>query len=123
MRTTDRLRPAQDPAWAGGAPELAQAGRARGPAWRALLETQWRARLQAVTELSLAYHEAASVTAAAPAGQPSQRPYRPLASRPSASSVSASARRAATTRRSSLSTFRSAGCPAGAAAVTEAASW
>jgi RNA polymerase-binding transcription factor DksA len=73
MRTTDRLRPAQDPAWAGGAPELAQAGRARGPAWRALLEAQWRARLQAVTELSLAYHEAASVTASAPAGQPADR--------------------------------------------------
>ena len=68
-----RPGPAQDPAWAGGAPELAQAGRARGPAWRALLEAQWRARLQAVTELSLAYHEAASVTATAPAGQPAGR--------------------------------------------------
>ncbi len=35
------------------------------PRWRALLEARWRARLQEVTELSLAYHAAA---AAAPAG-------------------------------------------------------
>ena len=28
----------------------------RGPCWRALLEARWRARLQEVTELSLAYH-------------------------------------------------------------------
>jgi RNA polymerase-binding transcription factor len=31
----------------------------RGPHWRALLEAQWRARLEEVTELSLAYHGAA----------------------------------------------------------------
>ena len=31
-----------------------------GPYWRALLEDRWRARLQQVTELSLAYHEAAA---------------------------------------------------------------
>ncbi|HUL24891.1 MAG TPA: TraR/DksA C4-type zinc finger protein [Streptosporangiaceae bacterium] len=31
-----------------------------GPRWRALLETRWRARLQEVTELALAYHEAAA---------------------------------------------------------------
>ena len=37
------------------------------PRWRALLEARWRARLQEVTELSLAYHAAA---AAAPAGPP-----------------------------------------------------
>jgi DnaK suppressor protein len=30
----------------------------RGPYWRALLEARWRARLQEVTELSLAYHSA-----------------------------------------------------------------
>lgn len=36
------------------------AGPARGPVWRALLEAQWRARLQEVIELSLAYHEAAA---------------------------------------------------------------
>jgi DnaK suppressor protein len=41
----------------------AAAAPARGPAWRALLEAQWRARLQEVTELSLAYHEAAAATA------------------------------------------------------------
>lgn len=28
------------------------------PAWRALLESHWRARLERVTELSLAYHDA-----------------------------------------------------------------
>jgi DnaK suppressor protein len=79
-----RPGPAQDPAWAGGAPEPAQAGRAGGPAWRALLEAQWRARLQAVTELSLAYHEAASVTATAPAGQPADRKARRLLRRATA---------------------------------------
>jgi RNA polymerase-binding transcription factor DksA len=30
------------------------------PQWRALLEARWRARLQEVTELALAYHEAAA---------------------------------------------------------------
>jgi RNA polymerase-binding transcription factor DksA len=50
---------------------------ARGPVWRALLEVQWRARLQEVTELSLAYHEAAAVTAA-PAGPPGERKLRTL---------------------------------------------
>jgi DnaK suppressor protein len=33
---------------------------AGGPRWRALLEMRWRARLLEVTELSLAYHEAAA---------------------------------------------------------------
>lgn len=33
------------------------------PYWRALLESRWRARLREVTELSLAYHTAASETA------------------------------------------------------------
>src|SRR5262249_32054269 len=45
---------------------------ARGRVWRALLEAQWRARLQEVTELSLAYHEAAAVTAG-PASPQSER--------------------------------------------------
>lgn len=31
-----------------------------GPRWRALLEARWQARLQEVTELSLAYHGAAA---------------------------------------------------------------
>jgi DnaK suppressor protein len=88
--------PAKDPAWAGPAPEPAQAGRAaepaqaaraaesarggraQGPVWRALLEAQWRDRLQEVTELSLAYHEAASAAAAAPAGGPGERKVRKL---------------------------------------------
>ena len=30
-----------------------------GPRWRALLEARWRARLEELTELSLAYHAAA----------------------------------------------------------------
>ena len=51
---------------------------ARGPVWRALLEAQWRARLQDVTELSLAYHEAAAVAPAAPAGPPGGRKLRRL---------------------------------------------
>jgi RNA polymerase-binding transcription factor DksA len=47
---------------------------ARGPIWRALLEAQWRARLQEVTELSLAYHDAA----AAPTEPPGARKLRQL---------------------------------------------
>lgn len=31
-----------------------------GPHWRALLEDRWRARLQEVTKLSLAFHQAAA---------------------------------------------------------------
>jgi RNA polymerase-binding transcription factor DksA len=34
------------------------------PHWRALLEARWQARLQQLTELSLAYHDAAAVTGA-----------------------------------------------------------
>jgi hypothetical protein len=36
---------------------------AGGPRWRALLEMRWRARVQEVTELALAYHEAAAAAA------------------------------------------------------------
>ena len=47
-----------------------------------LLEAQWRDQLQEVTELSLAYHEAASAAAAAsaeaPAGRPGERKVRKL---------------------------------------------
>jgi DnaK suppressor protein len=35
-------------------------GSTSGPRWRAILEARWRARLQDVTELSLAYHTATS---------------------------------------------------------------
>jgi RNA polymerase-binding transcription factor len=60
-----------------------QAGRARGPVWRALLEARWRDRVQEVTELSLAYHEAASAVAVvadggAPASGPAERKVRKL---------------------------------------------
>jgi RNA polymerase-binding transcription factor DksA len=41
-------------------PVGSRAGPAGGPRWRALLEARWRARLQQVTELALAYHDAAS---------------------------------------------------------------
>lgn len=75
-----RYGPAEDPAWAGLAPEPVQAGRARGPVWRALLEARWRDRVQEVTELSLAYHEAASAAASAagpaPASGPAERKVR-----------------------------------------------
>jgi RNA polymerase-binding transcription factor DksA len=64
----ERPGPAKDPAWAGLAPEPAQAGHAQGPVWRALREARWRDQVQEVTELSLAYHEAASAAAAAAAG-------------------------------------------------------
>ena len=43
------------------------------PGWRALLESHWRARLERVTELSLAYHDAEE----AAAGE-GGRPGRPL---------------------------------------------
>jgi len=50
------------PVPAGGRP-VPPAGRpmpAGAPWWRALLEARWRARLQEVTELALAYHDAAA---------------------------------------------------------------
>jgi len=50
-----------------GGPEAGRPGPAAGARWRALLETRWQARLREVTELALAYHEAA---AAAPGPGP-----------------------------------------------------
>ena len=41
-------------------PAEGAAGSAGGPRWRALLEARWRTRLQEVTELALAYHDAAA---------------------------------------------------------------
>jgi DnaK suppressor protein len=41
-------------------PGTGRPGPARGARWRALLETRWQARLREVTELALAYHEAAA---------------------------------------------------------------
>ena len=63
---------------AAGGRAAASAGPACGPAWRALVEAQWRARLQEVTELSLAYHDAVTATASAPAGRHGERKLRQL---------------------------------------------
>src|SRR6266576_2788200 len=57
MQTETNRGPLTGPEGDGPAP-------AGGPRWRALLETRWRARLQEVTELALAYHEAAAAAAA-----------------------------------------------------------
>ena len=43
------------------------------PHWRALLEARWRARLQEVTELSLAYHHAAAAAPDRLGGEPRAR--------------------------------------------------
>jgi DnaK suppressor protein len=43
-------------------------GPAAGARWRALLETRWQARLREVTELALAYHEAAADPGPGPGG-------------------------------------------------------
>jgi RNA polymerase-binding transcription factor DksA len=48
------------PAGGSAGPAGGAAGPAGGPRWRALLEARWRARLQKVTELALAYHDAAA---------------------------------------------------------------
>jgi RNA polymerase-binding transcription factor DksA len=49
------------------------------PRWRALLESHWRARLERVTELSLAFYDAEEASAHPAAGQPATaRQARPL---------------------------------------------
>jgi RNA polymerase-binding transcription factor len=53
------------------------------PGWRALLESHWRARLERVTELSLAYHDAEEAGAGyagrrAEGGRPGTGQTRPL---------------------------------------------
>ena len=84
MTVTDRLRlRGADVATGSASAQAARSiqgasGHARRPVWRALLEAQWRARLQEVTELSLAYHEAAAVTASAPPGPPGEGKLRQL---------------------------------------------
>jgi hypothetical protein len=40
----------------------------RAPRWRSLLEARWHARLQEVTELSVAYHDAAAAPALSTGG-------------------------------------------------------
>lgn len=52
-----------------------------GPQWRALLEARWQARLEALTELSLAYHAAAEATGDGAADEPGQREAQALLSR------------------------------------------
>src|SRR5262249_41036961 len=71
----DRARPAGDKARPAG-----------GPRWRALLEARWRARLQEVTEMALAYHEtAAAAGRGASAGDHAQMRLRALLRRTVAS--------------------------------------
>jgi RNA polymerase-binding transcription factor DksA len=53
----------------------------RGPHWRSLLEARWQARLQEVTELSVAYHDAAAAPALSAGGDealPARRRLRRL---------------------------------------------
>ncbi|HJY73851.1 MAG TPA: hypothetical protein VJ347_18930, partial [Streptosporangiaceae bacterium] len=44
-----------------------------GPRWRALLEARWQARLEELTELSLAFHAAAEAIVHARVDEPAQR--------------------------------------------------
>jgi len=54
----------------------ARSAAGRAPHWRSLLEARWRARLQEVTELSLAYHGAAAAAPEKP-GTPGPGPANP----------------------------------------------
>jgi DnaK suppressor protein len=56
--TPETESPAAATAAAEVRPELAHLAPETLPGWRALLESHWRARLERVTELSLAYHDA-----------------------------------------------------------------
>lgn len=56
-----------------GVPEAAHLEPGELPRWRALLESHWRARLERVTELSLAYHDAEEARAPGARG-PEGRP-------------------------------------------------
>jgi RNA polymerase-binding transcription factor DksA len=53
-------------------PRALPSGR-KHPHWRALLESHWRVRLQEVTELSLAYHQAAAAAPDRLGGEPRAR--------------------------------------------------
>ena len=44
-----------------------------GPQWRALLEARWQARLEELTELSLAYHAVAETVLDSAVDEPSQQ--------------------------------------------------
>jgi len=60
MQTETSDNPLAGPVRSSAGPAEGMARRAGGPRWRALLEARWRARLQEVTELALAYHDAAA---------------------------------------------------------------
>src|SRR5580693_948932 len=63
------------PAGAAARPEAAHLAPETMPGWRALLESHWRARLERVTELSLAYHDAEEAAAwPDPSGLPAASP-------------------------------------------------
>ena len=51
-----------------------------GPQWRALLEARWQARLEELTELSLAYHAAADAVGGGAVDEPGQRETQALLS-------------------------------------------
>jgi DnaK suppressor protein len=54
-------------------PEAGGPGPSAGARWRAQLETRWQARLGELTELALAYHEAAAAAQGHGAGRAAQR--------------------------------------------------
>jgi RNA polymerase-binding transcription factor DksA len=61
------MMPAEERSMAAATPVL------DGPQWRALLEARWRARLEELTELSLAYHAAAEATGDGAVDEPGRR--------------------------------------------------
>ncbi len=65
-RVAEKIPTSRTPYSAGTTTPALPAG--RGPRWRSLLEARWRARLQEVTELSVAYHDAAAAPALSASG-------------------------------------------------------
>jgi RNA polymerase-binding transcription factor DksA len=61
MQTETSDNPLAGPARSRAGPVGGRPRPAGGPRWRALLEARWRTRLQEVTELALAYHDAAAI--------------------------------------------------------------
>jgi DnaK suppressor protein len=66
MQTTASHRPR-------AGPDTGRPGPVAGARWRTLLETRWQARLREVTELALAYHEAAAAAQGHGTGGEAQR--------------------------------------------------
>jgi RNA polymerase-binding transcription factor DksA len=60
-RVAEQIPMARRPNSAGTTTRAPDVGRA--PRWRSLLEARWQARLQEMTELSVAYHDAAAAPA------------------------------------------------------------